>query len=186
VEELAAAVVRAIRARTAQQAGSPWVSDGWEAYVETVDAAYRDPRPAGPPGWEVLARATGTALTQAVKHRQGRRLVRTEVRAPIGPAAAQPYTVHIERFNGVLRDRLNGLTRKTHAFAKTDATWDAAVSLAVFEHNWLRPHTALRVPLPEPRDARRYHQRTPTMAIGLADHPWSLLDFLRHPAYPCQ
>jgi len=39
-------------------------------------------------------------------------------------------TVHIERLNGTLRDRLGALTRKTHAFAKRDATWDALVGEA--------------------------------------------------------
>jgi hypothetical protein len=39
----------------------------------------------------------------------------------------------------VLRDRLACLTRKTHAFAKRELTWDAAVALCLFEHNWMRP-----------------------------------------------
>jgi hypothetical protein len=182
---LAAAVVSATRQRTAGRAGIRWLSDGWEAYGEMVGYLYRDPRPAGPPGWEVLTLAPGTGLTQVVKHRRGRRLVRTEVHTPIGPPVAQPYTVGVERFNGVLRDRLNRLTRKTHAFAKEDATWDAAFALAVFEHNWLRPHSTLRLPLEIPRDGRRYRQRTPAMAIGLTDHRWTLHDFLTRPAYPC-
>jgi hypothetical protein len=49
-----------------------------------------------------------------------------------------------ERWNGVLRDRLNVRTRKTHAFAKTTGAWDAWVILCWFEHNGLRPHRALR------------------------------------------
>ena len=120
-----------------------------------------------------------------VKHRQGRRLVRTELRAPVGELAPRPYTVHVERFNGVVRDRLNCLTRKTHAFAKDAATWDAAFGLAVFAHNRLRPHLALRRPPAEPRDGRRYAPRTPAMAIGLADHPWTLREFLTSPAHHC-
>ena len=55
-------------------------------------------------------------------------------------------TVHIERVNGILRDRLNALTRKTHAFAKGDTTFDALVHRQLFEHNWIRPHWALRLP----------------------------------------
>jgi len=36
----------------------------------------------------------------------------------LGELMTFPYLVHEERLNGVLRDRLNALTRKTHAFAK--------------------------------------------------------------------
>jgi hypothetical protein len=36
-------------ARTAGQAGVPWISDGWAAYAEEIDLAYRDRVPAGPP-----------------------------------------------------------------------------------------------------------------------------------------
>lgn len=175
-------VVPATRARTAGQAGVPWIGDGQATYADTIQTSYRDAVPSGVrPGWSILRLAPGTALTQAVKHRRGRRLVRVEVRATIGPLAAQPYAVHLERHNGVLRDRLNCLTRKTHAFAKDVATWDAAVSLVLFEHNWLHPHVALRQALPAPIDGRRYRQRTPAMALGLTDHPWTLPEFLAHP-----
>ena len=85
--------------------------------------------------------------------------------------------VHEERLNGVLRDRLACLTRKTHAFAKTVRTWDALFELALFEHNWLRVHPALSQPstvLP----GRYYERRTPAMVIGLTDHRWSWREFL--------
>ena len=131
--------------------------------------------------WAVLHRTPGVRLTQVVKHRCGRRLDHVEVRAILGAPVSQPHTVHVERFNGVLRDRLGCLTRKTHAFAKDAVTWDAAFSLAIFEHNWLRPHPALRQLLPEPIGQRRYHRRTPAMLLGLADQPWTWLDFLTQP-----
>jgi hypothetical protein len=77
-----------------------------------------------------------------------------------------------------LRDRLGCLTRKTHAFAKNATTWDALFSLALFAHNWVRPHVALRLPLPQPTDGHRYDQRAPAMAIGVADHTWTWAEFL--------
>ena len=117
---LAETVVQTTRQRTAAQAGVPWISDGWEAYAEAIADLYCDPVPAAIPGhdWSILHRTPGVARTQAVKHRRGRRLVRIAVRATIGTMAGQPDTVHIERLNGVLRDRLACLTRTTHAFAK--------------------------------------------------------------------
>lgn len=180
---MAETVVHATRQRTAAQAGVPWISDGWGAYAEVIADVYCDPTPAGVAGhdWYVLQRTPAVRLTQAVKHRRGRRLARVEVQATIGPVAEQPYTVHIERLNGVLRDRLACLTRKTHAFAKHPALWDAAVGLALFEHNWLRSHPALRRPLAAPIDGRRYHRSTPAMALGLTDHRWAFVEFLTRP-----
>jgi hypothetical protein len=117
-------------------------------------------------------------LTRAAKHRKGRRLVRVEVRTTIGEPVTQPYLVHIERLNGVQRDRLGCLTRTTHAFAMDIALWDALFSLVLFDHNWLRPHVALRMPLSPPVDGRRYERRSPAMAAGLTDHIWSWNEFL--------
>jgi hypothetical protein len=171
---LAETVVATTRQRTAGQVGVPYVSDGWKPYAETVRTTYRDREPSGiRPGWNILRPTEGIRLTQAVKHRKGRRLIRIEARATIGELVEQPYPVHIERLNGVLRDRLGCLTRKTHAFAKEASLWDALFSLTLFERNWVRPHIALRLRLPEPVNGRRYDQRTPAMAIGLTDHAWT-------------
>ena len=180
---LAEAVVVTTRARTVGQAGVPWVSDGWEVSTETIWDTYADaiPAPAGRDGWCVLKLTPGVALTQAVKHRRGRRLAHVEVRASLGAVAAQPYTVHIERLNGVLRDRLACVTRKTHAFAKQPATWDAAVGLLLFEHNWIRPHPALRRRLAAPVAGRRYERRTPALVLGLTTTPLRWVEFLTRP-----
>lgn len=181
--QLAKTVVGATRERTAGRLGIRWVSDGWVPYIEAIQEVYWDPVPAAGVRWEVRLPVPGVALTQAVKHRKGRRLVRVAVRAVLGEVAVQPYTVHVERQNGVLRDRLACLTRKTHAFAKVDQTWTACLSLALFEHNWIRKHVALRLPLVAPDAGRRYNQQTPAMALGLTDHAWSLTAFLSQPSY---
>lgn len=183
-ETLAQRVVRTTRQRTKGQAGIPYVSDGWTPYLETIKAIYRDREPSGiRPGWDILRPTEGIRLTQAVKHRKGRRLVEVEIRATMGEPVELPYVVYLERLNGTLRDRLGCLTRKTHAFAKDAATWDALFSLALFAHNWLRPHIALRRLLPEPVDGRCYERRTPAMALGLTDHLWTWEEFLRLPVH---
>jgi IS1 family transposase len=181
--DLAKTVVRTTRERTAGRAGIGWVSDGWTAYGEVIPQVYADRVPTPDLPWTLLLPTPGVALTQAVKHRKGRRLERVEVRAVLGEQAVQPYAVVVERQNGVLRDRLACLTRKTHAFAKTVATWTAGFSLTLFEHNWVLPHRALRQRLAEPKAGRRYDQRTPAMALGVADHAWSLAELLTHPLY---
>ncbi len=73
--------------------------------------------------------------------------------------------------------------RKTHAFAKQASTWDAAVTLCLFEHNWLKLHRALREPAGPLPDGRRYRRRSPAMAIGLTDHIWRWEEFLTHRSY---
>jgi hypothetical protein len=166
----------------ARSAGQPvaWCSDGWGPYPRVIARTYRRPVRTGKRGRPPLRVPDGVALTQTIKHRdQGGRLLRVEIRATIGAPVAQPVPVHGERLNGALRDRLACLTRKTHAFAKRAPTWDALVGLALFEHNWLRPHPALRQPSRAPD--RRYNQRTPAMALGLTDHPWTWTEFLSTP-----
>jgi hypothetical protein len=111
-------------------------------------------------------------LTQTVKHRDDHgRLLKVETRATLGARMEPASTVHVERLNGALRDRLNALTRKTYAFAKRDATWDALVGLQLFDHNFHRSHKALRLPADD--GMHRYQQRSPAMALGLTDHLWS-------------
>jgi hypothetical protein len=69
----------------------------------------------------------GICLTQAIKHRKGRSLDHVDVRATIGEQMEQPDSVQVERLNGIVRDRLHYLVRKTHAFAKDAATWGRIV-----------------------------------------------------------
>jgi hypothetical protein len=88
-----------------------------------------------------------------------------------------------ERWNGVLRDRLNVRTRKTHAFAKTTGAWDAWVILCWFEQNGLRPHRALREAGEGLPEGRRYRPRTPAMAIGWTDPIWTWEEFLTFKHY---
>jgi IS1 family transposase len=175
-----ALVAEAIGKVHARSGGQPvaWCSDGWRVYPEAIRHAYREPVRTGRPGRPPLRVPEGLSLTQTVKHRDKRgRLLSVERRATtIGAGLQQPVTVHIERLNGVFRDRLAALTRKTHAFTKSTQTWDALFGLAVFEHDWLREHPALSQP--STTSGRRYERRTPAMAIGLSDHRWSWREFL--------
>jgi len=177
-EEAAPKVVRLTRQRTHGRVGILWVSDGRAVYRREVRRTYRDPQRTGRRGRPPLGPTPGVGLTQAVKRRRRGRVVGVEVRVVWGEPAKVPYPVHEERLNGVLRDRLNALTRKTHAFAKDPRTWEALVTLCLMEHNWLRPHPALREPAEGLPHGRRYRRRTPAMAIGLADHVWSWEEFL--------
>ena len=182
---LASAAVAQAQARTA---GRPfgWCGDGWREYRPVLTKACRQVVRDGRLGRPPRRVPDDLALTQRIKHCDPHgRFLSFETKATIGALIPQPHTVRVERLNGVLRDRLNALTRKTHAFAKTAATWDAPLGLAIFDHNWLRSHPALRHPLigPTRRQDPRFEQRTPAMALGLTDHPWTWPDFLALPTY---
>jgi hypothetical protein len=175
-EDLIEQAVTATAARTHQRE-LHWFSDGWHGYRSILVRAYRKPvltGKQGRPAWVIPETVT---LTQTVKHRDEHgRLLSVEIRAALGADAESAGTMHVERLNGALRDRLNALTRKTHAFAKRDATWDALVGLQLFDHNFHRAHLALRLPGGE--GVRRYHHRSPAMALGLTDHLWSFQELL--------
>jgi IS1 family transposase len=179
-EHLAAQVFAQTKQRSAGHALA-WCSDGWGPYPAQLMRAYRQPVRTGRRGRPALRLPQGVRLTQTIKHRDERgRLLRVETRATFGAPVAQPALGHVERRNGVCRDRLNALTRKTHAFAKTVTTWNALLALHLFEQNWLSPHPALRQPVDVP--GRRYDRRTPAMALHLTDHVWSWREFLTTPA----
>ena len=155
-----------------------WFSDGWQSYQNILMQAYRQPVMTGKRGRPRLVVPDTLSLTQTVKHRDEHgRLLSVEIRAALGASLEPAGTVHIERLNGTLRDRLGALTRKTHAFAKRYATWDALVGLQLFDHNFHRAHRALRLPVAD-GGVRRYHHRSPAMALGLTNHRWSFLELV--------
>jgi hypothetical protein len=175
-EDLIERAVRRAVERTHQRPLS-WFSDGWQSYRTILVRAYREPVLTGKRGRPAFVVPETISLTQSVKHRDERgHLLSVEIRAALGVSREPAGTVHVERLNGALRDRLNALTRKTHAFAKRDATFDALVGLQLFDHNFQRVHRALRQPVGEGR--QRYHHRSPAMALGLTDHRWSFLEVL--------
>jgi hypothetical protein len=175
-EELIEQAVTSTVQRT-QQRELHWFSDGWQGYPHILERAYRQPLRTGKPGRPRLVVPESLSLMQTIKHRDEHgRLLCVETRAALGKAMEPTGTVHVERLNGALRDRLNALTRKTHAFAKRDETWDALVGLQLFDHNFHRAHRALRLPRAE--GTRRYQHRSPAMALGLSDHRWSFQELL--------
>ncbi len=175
-EDLLEQAVTSTVERTHQRPLS-WFSDGWHGYRSILVRASRKPVRTGQRGRPPLVVPETLTLTPTVKQRKEHgRLLSGETRAALGARMEPAGTVHVERLNGTLRDRLNALTRKTHAFAKRDVTFDALVGLQLFDHNFHRPHRALR--LPGEDGVRRYRQRSPAMALGLTDHLWSFQDLL--------
>ena len=118
-------VERAVTLTVSRTHGRPltWCSDGWRGYATILRRAYRQPVRSGQRGRPALLVPADVRLTQTIKHRDEHgKLLSIEIRTTLGEVVPAPSTVHIERVNGTLRDRLNALTRQTHAFAKREAS----------------------------------------------------------------
>lgn len=101
------------------------------------------------------------AHVQIVKHRQGRRLSRIEIRyahgsikrinqALLALSYTTPNTSAIERRNGTARLMSAAQVRKALTFSKRSDTKEALGWWALTVYNWCRSHRSLRRLLPQP------------------------------------
>jgi len=127
-------------------------------------------------------------LGQVITERRGRRLVSVTRRAVVGTLAqiaarlaetgtgTQIHTAYIERLNSTFRCSWAHLTRRSRSLADQEATLVAGMYLVGTVYNLCRVQANLRI---EQRQGRqRWQERTPAMAAGLTDHPWTLRDLL--------
>jgi hypothetical protein len=87
-------------------------------------------------------------------------------------------TASIERLNATFRAHLAPLTRRGRAITHTEAALTAGMWLGGTAYNVCWPHDSLRRLAPD-HLTRKWLSRTPAMAAGLADHPWSKVELLR-------
>ena len=135
-------------------------------------------------------------ITYATVHkkREGGRVVEVNTRVLYGSAeqVEQPLqeseqsgtinTSFVERFFGTQRQFNARKKRKAYTFSKELGFHAACTWLVVVWYNFGWCVRTLRQKVQE--DPPRYHQRTPAMAAGLADHPWAMEELLRSPLYP--
>jgi hypothetical protein len=131
-------------------------------------------------------------LTYATVHktRENNRVVAVEARVVYGSAAAVQAalddsaasaavnTVYVERQNGTDRNRNARKVRKSYCFSKDWQLHEALTYFTMYSYNFCWPVRTLRQKV----GRKRYRQRTPAMAAGLADHVWSLREWLTYPA----
>ena len=87
-------------------------------------------------------------------------------------------TSYVERNNGTERRQNARKVRKTYCFSKDWDIHNAATYFIGYSYNFCWPVRTLRV-----QDADGcWHDRTPAMAAGLADHVWSLREWVTYPA----
>jgi len=134
----------------------------------------KHPRLKPPPGLLVgvvdkLRDATGNLLGVKTRALFGRlkEIRRRVVELGIGQ---QINTAHLERLNATLRGQQARLARRTRSVSRAEQWLQWALALWRDLYNWTRPHRSLA-------------GRTPAMAIGLADRPWSVQEYIWHPVH---
>ena len=159
-------------------------SDEYASYATAIHEVYGEvvvPERTGKPGrpraaYEQVPEGLNYATVH--KERQGGRVASVEARVVYGSAeAGEVSTSYVERFNGTDRSRNGRKVRKTYGFSKDWWVHVAVSAFVTFSYNFCWPVRTLR----EEVAPRRYRPRTPAMAAGLADHVWSLEEWLTFP-----
>jgi IS1 family transposase len=188
-------LVRDFRRRTEGRLMNLMTSDEYPAYEEAIRDAYartvtppRTGKPGRPKGpRKVLAK--GLKYATVHKTRRNGRVVKVAMRVVFGTVAAilaalalslvstVVNTVFVERHNGTDRNRNGRKVRKSYGFSKDWEVHEAVTYFTMYSYNFCWPVRTLRVGDRE----NGYRQRTPAMAAGLADHVWSLREWLTFP-----
>jgi hypothetical protein len=79
-------------------------------------------------------------------------------------------TAHLERFHGTVRGRQCRLARRTRQISHRSDLLQGALWVFRDLYNWIKVHGSLG-------------GRTPAMALGVSDHPWSLVEYIGHPVH---
>jgi hypothetical protein len=82
----------------------------------------------------------------------------------------QINTAHVERLNGTLRTQQTRLARRTRNLSREPQPLCDSLRLWRDLYHWTCPHAAFR-------------GASPAMALGLTDHLWSVLDYVRYPVH---
>ena len=164
--------------------------DGLASYVTAFLKVFREPIRTGRRGRPRLVLPDRFQFAQVVKHAAKRRVVGITQRVVRGTldgieavlmataTGTVVNTAYIERLNATFRAHLAPLTRRGRAIARTEAALSAGMWLVGTAYNFCWPHDSLRQRAPD--DAlHKWHQRTPAMAAGLVDHPWTIGELLR-------
>jgi transposase-like protein len=165
--------------------------DGLASYVTAFLRVFRTPVYTGRRGRPRRVLAAGFLLGQVVKQYAKRRVVSVKPRVVQGTASAIAavleatgtghgiHTAYIERLNATFRSALAPLVRRGRAIAHKLETLTAGMYLVGCAYNLCWVHDSLRVPAPD-GSGRQWQERTPAMAAGLTDHPWTMHELLRY------
>ena len=177
-------VFETLKRRGHPEAPPPTISDGWGGIDEAMIEVYgqvpdycgrgRPPTKKRPlPGWQYV---------QMVKQRDNGRVVGTKLRVIYGDEEEVlellgQSTAYIERTHLTMRHFNSRLGRKTLAYSKALAMYQASATWEDICYNLTRPLKTLRLELvDDPK--RRWVPRTPAMVAGLTNHVWTVKELL--------
>jgi len=189
-------LVNDFKQRTQGRVMNLMTSDEYPAYETAILKAYGEeiqPQPSGRPGRPKKPyQVPPPELTYATVHktRAKGRVVKIDYRAVFGTVAAVMTalavskvsqainTAFVERHNGTDRNQNGRKVRKTYCFSKDWQIHEAVTYFTMYSYNFCWPVRTLRV-----KDNNgQWQQRSPAMAAGLADHVWTLTEWLTCPA----
>jgi IS1 family transposase len=194
--ELTHLLVEDFYRRTGGRLMNLMTSDEYPAYAPAIAAVYGKevtPEPTGKPGRpRGPYQAVPEELQYATVHktRESNRVVAIETRVVYGTEAgvaqaleqsevsSKVNTVYVERQNGTDRNRNARKVRKTYCFSKDWEVHAAQTYFTMYSYNFCWPVRTLRQ-----KDAQgKWQPRTPAMAAGLADHVWTLEEWVTLPS----
>jgi hypothetical protein len=201
VGECAQEVVEEVKDRLGDQPPGLFTSDEHAAYESALVTAFSEaePTPEGPrrPGRPRVSPrrrpAAGLAYATVRKERKGGRVVSLrrsvvwgDERAVEGVLKASVCsrtinTSFVERRHATDRGQNARKSRWTYRFSKAWEVHEAMTYFTAYRYNFCWPVRTLRT---QGEDGR-WRQRTPAMAAGLADHVWSLEEWISFPAIQC-
>lgn len=134
------------------------------------------------------------AHVQIIKNRKGHRLESVDIRYTHGTKVrvqreleklnhTVPNTSAVERQNGTARQHNAFMKRKGLAFAKKASIRDGIAEIGRLNYNWVAEHRSLKLLLDKPIGRKKYHHRTPAMAIGISHKSFALADLLATPVH---
>jgi IS1 family transposase len=189
------ALVGEFRRRTEGRTMRLMTTDAYPAYETAILGAYGDEvtpprtgRPGRPRGAYRVPRP-GLVYATVEKVRKKGRVVEILTRVVFGTMAAVAAalagsrvsrsinTSFIERQNLTDRHHNARKSRKTYRFSKDWRFHEAATYFTMYSYNFCWPVRTLREPIGE----GSYRKRTPAIAAGLADHVWSLSEWISLP-----
>jgi IS1 family transposase len=159
-------------------------SDEYPAYAEVLVAVFGEevaPERTGRPGRPAGPRVEppdGMSYATVHKTRVKGRVVRVETRPVFGGPEAEASTSYLERQNASDRHRNARKGRKTYRFSKDWEVHAAMTAYTLYSYNFCWPVRTLRERGPD----GRWRARTPAMVAGLADHVWSIEEWLTLPS----
>jgi len=189
-------VVAEVKGRTGGRVMDLMTSDDYPAYEAAILQAYGQEvttTPTGRPSRRLVPEKVpppGLTYATVEKRREKGRVVEIVTRVVFGTVAAVTAALarskvsrsinvsFLERQNGTDRHHNARKVRKTYTFSKDWRVHEAMTYFTLYSYNFCWPVRTLNE-----RDERgQIRKRTPAMAAGLADHVWTMREWITYPS----